>query len=323
MVTRSTAPLGLIFISMLPLASCVGSPRAAAPPGDYFGQTPPGLRPALFAPGVVSTPDAVELNGVFSPDMTEFYFSRLLDGGIHTIHRSALENGRWSDPEPLYLFPGDEPGDADDMSISADGREMYFLGIQPLFADGEPRAPDIWMTTRREGAWSTAQLVPPPISTDASEIYPVVVADGSLYFVSDREGGIGRYSLWRAQRLDDGGFAEPVNIGPPINTEAGSGDTFVAPDESYMVQSSRHPGGFGSSDLWVSFRNAEGAWGEPKNLGERINTEGIEYCPMVTPDGKHLFYSTRRSEPEDSGWAGVVAGDVYWVSTEAIEALRP
>jgi hypothetical protein len=33
------------------------------------------------------------------------------------------------------------------------------------------------------GAWATAQKVPAPISTDASEVYPVVVADGSMYFL--------------------------------------------------------------------------------------------------------------------------------------------
>jgi hypothetical protein len=47
------------------------------------------------------------------------------------------------------------------------------------------------------------------------------------------------------------------------------------------------------------------------------------YCPMVTPDGKYLFFSRRRSDPPDGGWPRVVVGDVYWVDAAVIERLRP
>jgi hypothetical protein len=44
---------------------------------------------------------------------------------------------------------------------------------------------------------------------------------------------------------------------------------------------------------------------------------------VVTPDGKYLFFSRRRSDPPGSGWAGVVEGDAYWVAASVIERLRP
>ena len=73
---------------------------AAAPPNPpYFGQPTPGLTPEKFAPGVVST-DAIELNGVFTPDGREFFFTRIVDG-VDTIHNSVFRDGTWSDPEPL------------------------------------------------------------------------------------------------------------------------------------------------------------------------------------------------------------------------------
>jgi len=148
--------------------TALAAPASADQSSPYLGQPVPGDTPELFAPGVVSLAGAVELNAVFSPDMTEFYFARLLDG-IHTMHRCRLdENGQWSEPAPLRLFPGDEPGSADDMSISTDGKEMFFLGVHPLIDGKETRAPDIWKTTRRNGDWAKATLVPPPISTDAA-----------------------------------------------------------------------------------------------------------------------------------------------------------
>jgi hypothetical protein len=167
--------------------------------------------------------------------------------------------------------------------------------------------------------WSTATVVPPPVSSSADELYPVVVGDGSLYFTSSRPGGLGHSDLYRAQRQPDGTFAEPVNVGPPINSEFGTGDTYVSPDERYLIFSSRRPGGVGLGDLYVSFRQEDGRWGEPVNLGPDINSEQVDYCPMVTPDGRYLFFSRRWG----ATWEETTAGDVFWVDARVLEQFRP
>jgi hypothetical protein len=147
----------------------------------------------------------------------------------------------------------------------------------------------------------------------------VVVADGSLYFTSDRAGGLGGRDVYRAQRLADGSFAEPVNLGSPVNSEGGEGDTFVAPDESYLIVTSRRPGGIGRGDLYVSFRREGGGWGEPIHLGDGINTDQTEFCPMVTPDGKYLFFTRRWG----ANWEEATAADVFWVDASVLEPFRP
>jgi len=288
----------------------------AAPQASYLGQPAPGTKPERFAPGLVST-DAIELNGVFTPDGREFFFTRLVDGA-DTMHHSAFANGTWSKPRPLLLFPGRARALAADMSVSPDGQQLYFLGQHPHELAPEKPGYDLWVSRRVSGEWTTAQVVPPPVSTAAEELYPVVVADGSLYFSSNRAGGLGRSDVYRAQRLADGRFADPVNIGPPVNSEFGTGDTFVAPDESYLVVSSRRPGGFGNGDLFVSFRQKGGGWGEPVNLGASINTDQHEFCPMVTPDGRYLFFSRRWG----ATWEETTAGDVYWVDAKVLEQFR-
>jgi len=287
---------------------------AAQPP--YFGQQTPGTTPERFAAGVVST-KAIELNGVFTPDGREFFFTRLLDS-VDTMHHSVLEGGKWSEPQPLLVFPGRVRAVAVDMAVSPDGLDLFFLGQHPHEHAPENPGYDLWVSRRVDGAWSTAQVVPPPVSTSADELYPVVVADGSLYFSSNRAGGFGHSDVYRAQRLADGSFAEPVNVGPPINSEFGTGDTFVAPDESYLILSSRRPGGRGNGDLFVSFRQGDGRWGEPVNLGETINTDEHEFCPMVTPDGKYLFFSRRWG----ATWEETTAGDVYWVDARILDRFR-
>ena len=148
------------------------------------------MTPALFAPGIVST-DAVELNTVFTPDLKEMVFARAIDG-VATMFHSRLVDGAWTTPRELLLFPGGTRALSVDMSVSPDGNELYFLGnYQPPNSTAAPN-PDIWRSRRVAGTWATAEKVPAPISTDASEIYPVIVGDGSMYFLSNRPGGIGR-----------------------------------------------------------------------------------------------------------------------------------
>ncbi len=50
----------------------------------------------------------------------------------------------------------------------------------------------------------------------------------------------------------------------------------------------------------------------PKNIGPGINSDKRDFCTMVTPDGKYLFFSSKR--------LGV--GDIFWVDAEVIQALR-
>ena len=291
----------------------VGSQSSGSSP--YFGQQPPGLSPQLFAPGLVST-DAVELNGVFAPDMKEFFFARRTDDGATVMFHSVLVDGAWSQPRELPLFADKTRALAVDMALSPDGREMYFLSNHPSGAGGS----DIWRSRRVDGRWSTAEPLPAPVNTPQGEVYPVVVGDGSLYFISNRPGGVGKgSSLYRSQRLPGGDFAAPVLVPAPISNEFGIGDTYVSPDERYMVLASTRPPSLGAADLFVSFRLATGAWGEPVHLGKAINSEHTDFCPMVTPDGNYFFFSRRVG----AGAAAATAGDVYWVDAKVLEGFKP
>ena len=124
---------------------------------------------------MVST-DAIELNGVFTPALTEFFFARLIDG-VQTMSPLGARQRRVGSPASAASVPGyQRRAVADDMAVSPDGRELYFLGNHPAGVGNS----DIWRSRRVNGRWSTAEVVPPPIITEASEVYPVIVVDGSL-----------------------------------------------------------------------------------------------------------------------------------------------
>ena len=69
----------------------------------------------------------------------------------------------------------------------------------------------------------------------------------------------------------------------------------------------------------MSFRKDDGNWGPPLNLGPTINTADTEFCPMVTPDGRYLFFSRRYG---GDSWATTTDADVFWVDIAVVERLR-
>lgn len=65
----------------------------------------------------------------------------------------------------------------------------------------------------------------------------------------------------------------------------------LTPDGKTLYFASDMPGTKGLSDLWRVAINADGSFGVPENVGEKINTEGRETFPFISSDGR-LFFAT-------------------------------
>jgi ankyrin repeat protein len=286
-----------------PRADAVGPRR-----GPYLGQAPPRDVPVMFAPNLVST-ERGELNAVFSPEGREFYFARS-DGQRRSILQVLEQGGTWGRPERV-AFPGDYG--AVDMAFSPDGTRLYFCSNRPLSGTGEAKKDhDIWVVTRTAQGWGEPTTLGDVVNSPADDYYPTFTAAGDLYFSSRREGGKGGNDIYRS-RLVDGKFQPPENLGVPVNTERWEFDPFIAPDGSFLLFASSRPGGLGDSDLYISFRGLDGSWSEPRNLGAPVNSIGPDYTPMLTPDGKYLFYTSGPTGPDD----------IYWVEARVLDRFRP
>lgn len=300
--------------------------------GPYLGQEPPGLEPVLFAPGIVST-DTAEWSTAVTPDGLEVFFGLFAEGSTYILHMKSVR-GRWTEPA-VASFSGKYPDY--DLTMSPNGNRVYFTSLRPASGVGpQIDSPDVWYVDRTEQGWGDPVRLPEPINTDGWELYPSESRDGFLYFFSSRPGGFGSFDVYRAAMEGDE-LGQPANLGPAVNTERGETDAYISPDGDYLVFSSKRDQGFGDSDLYVSFKLPDHTWTKARNLGAPVNTEHREFCPSVSPDGKYLFFTSRRPKntkiPRYRNTAREALGlapdperadiDIYWLDARYLDKLRP
>lgn len=303
---RSWAPvLAAILLFAPELKGQTGS-------GPYLGQTPPGKTAEAFAPWL----EASGSSG-FLRDGTVFVFGTYQPGSDWRFapnYWMELRDGAWSEPE---ITPWSEflPYN---YTVGPAGQTVYFTSLKSpdLTTAQLGENGNIWAVSFHDSGWTEPVMLGPSINTgEYYENYPSVAANGAIYYMSRREEGVGRTDIWMSPNLD-GRYGEAVNLGEPINSAESDQDPFIAPDESYLIVCLRgRDDSLGEYDLYVSFRNEEGEWSEPVNLGEGVNTDGYEFRPYVTPDGRYLFFTS-------NGWSGDGSGGVYWVDAGVIADLK-
>jgi len=276
--------------------------------GPYLGQKTPGLTPEIFAPGIIST-EKYEINSIFSNDGKEFYFAistttpeeKAAGKYFYIVMFSKLIDGYWTEPQRAP-FSTDKYMTVD-IAFSPDSKRLYFCSDRSDFSEAEGL--DIWYVERSKESWSEPVNVGAPINSPAGETQPSFTDDGTMYFPSFRNGsdGVDIYS----SRQVDGVYDQPVRLSSTINTQYNEGNSFISPDERYLLFARwGMPDSIsGGKALFISFRNQDGTWTEAKNVEEESDMCGS--LAALSPDGKYLFYSC--------------GGDIYWVDAEILKSF--
>ncbi len=275
---------------------------------NYFGQKIPTDLAQKFAPGIISQENRWEGNANFSPDGKEFYFNVFSDTfKTKAIYWSRYIEGVWSEPEKLEVlgdFGNWEP------FISYSGKELFFVSARP--PGSEVWNGRIWRTIKNgENTWLEPEMIDLGYETENGFWFPNHSRknDNILYFGGNIEGigTTGKGDLYSYNRSEN----QVTNI-KELSSPQEDWDPFIAPDESYLMWASDRPGGYGGTDIYISFQSGDG-WSEPVNLGKRVNSEKYEVAPRVSSDGKVLFF-----DRPDSG-----TQDIYWISSSILEDFRP
>jgi Tol biopolymer transport system component len=198
-----------------------------------------------------------------------------------TIHSS------WS--EPVNLGPPSNTLDTEIFSsLSPNGLELYFSDWRRNRADGLSTE-DLWLRIRAKisDPWGVPANLGPTVNSASGEGLPCMSRDGlSLYFTSNRPGGLGGTDIWvttRSSILDP--WTEPINLGPPVNTSYQDGSPRLSGDGSTLYFYSSRPGGYGDSDLWqVSIEPVVILDGKTESARQSlVSANGEE----VVPEEKH------------------------------------
>lgn len=170
---------------------------------------------------------------------------------------------------------------------------------------------DFYISEKKNGVWGKAVLLPGNLNTKDNEGAQTVSQDGKMLVFTgcNMPEGEGSCDIYYSY-ITKNGWSERINIGRNINTEFWESQPSLSPDKKTLFFVARDPTGFGGSDIYVSYLQANGNWGKPFNLGAGINTSADESCPFIHADNQTLYFSSK-------GHAGYGDFDLFFVRKQA------
>lgn len=180
--------------------------------------------------------------------------------------------------------------------FNADETELVFTtrrrdgNTNPNVADDNIPYEDVFVSYKKNGKWSSAENIGPPINTKFSESSSALSPDGNTLFIyrDDNEGDI-----YVSEKSADGKWSEPKPLPGIVNSSYREASVSITADGKLIYFASDRPGGFGGSDIYSCSRDKNGDWTRVKNLGPVINTDQEEDGPFISYDGKTLYFSSK------------------------------
>ena len=250
-------------------------------------------------PETTDAPTDVEGDGKFFQD-------------IYISHFDSVSKN-WEDAGPVPGQVNTEGAHDACTGISPDGKQIYIYKND--LNDPESRGGDIFISKVNNNKWKTPEPLGKPINTSYWEGGACISPDGkTIYFTSERQGGMGRSDIWMSTKKTKTEWNKPVNLGEVINTPFDEVGIFLAPDGKTMFFCSNGQASMGSYDIFRT-RFENGKWSKPENLGYPFNTERRDGPLVLSADSKKAYIASDRK-------GGLGEGDIYVVDLKDYALLE-
>ena len=249
----------------------------------YFGQEPPGKRAELFAPEVLAFEP--HDSPIISKDETWMIIGTM----EHGIKFYKMVDGKLSlTTNPLGF---DTPEICNGIALSPTKDRVYFL----IWKDNDE---DFYFIEKTENQWTRPKSLGEEVNSFRTHWQFSLARNENLYFASD--------SIL-VSVFDGSSHLRPVALKLEDSSPLRGSTPFIAPDESCIIFSM-------DEDLHISYNLHNGKWTAPCNLGPDINSDHLDLCPIISPNGKYLFFISRRDDRNFN---------IYWADAGFVERLRP
>src|SRR5690606_7172178 len=224
-------------------------------------------------------------------DNATIIFTRKENNQENFYESKLTEDGKWSEAIKLTGAINSSTFNEGAHCISPDGKYLFFTGCNRPNGLGSC---DIYISKRENGVWTEPMNLGAPINTPGWEAQPAISADGrTLYFVSNRAGGMGGNDIWKSELDRNGLWKEPVNLGKNINTPYDESAPYIHADNKTLYFSSNGWPGYGGQDLYMSKMDSSGRWTAPVNLGKPINASYNQTAVHVSMNGAMGYFSSQ------------------------------
>jgi outer membrane protein OmpA-like peptidoglycan-associated protein/tetratricopeptide (TPR) repeat protein len=285
---------------------------------EYLLRVPAAIRASQIAMDSIKLVNITEVRsiGPMINSRADEYFPSLSNDRqllfyTRRANKSADEDLYFSKKTQSEWQPGSEVGGRFNSvyhegmpALVRDGRKLYFTACG---RSGVMGPCDLWEADidPQHGEISQSRPLQGVLNSERWESQAAVSCDGNkLFFASNRPGGFGGTDLWMSQRQPDGSWGEPINLGNRINTPADEEAPFLTNDGNTLYFSSTGHPGLGEQDIFVSWKDTDGHWTSPVNIGPPVNTAFRELGFFLTADGLTGYFASDRP----GGFGGM---DIY------------
>ncbi len=176
-------------------------------------------------------------------------------------------------------------------TLSKTGKKLYFARCDAPDTYGDC---DIFVAEMLpDSTWGNIHNLGKQVNSNAWDSHPSLsLTEDTLYFASDRLGGFGLSDIYYTIKNEKGEWQKARNLGPIINTRNSDVSPFYHHLHNVLYFSSSGQNlNFGGFDIYKSYKNENGLWGEPQNIGPLTNGPGSEFYFTIDKKSQKLYYS--------------------------------